>query len=64
MIKELKDNMNDISKISVSILDGLKDMVEKQQSHQTNLMTQLFKDFFPLWLTEIRRQVDMKNNSN
>ena len=40
--------------IPVSILIGLKDMVEKQQSHQTNLMTQLFTKFFPKWLEEIK----------
>lgn len=52
VIKEISEMNSD--EIPVSILIGLKDMVEKQQSHQTNLMTQLFTKFFPKWLNEIK----------
>lgn len=53
VIKEMND-MNP-NEIPVSILIGLKDLVEKQQSHQTNLMSQLFERFFPRWLKEIQQ---------
>jgi len=54
VIGEMKEmNSNDIP---VSILFGLKDLVEKQQSHQTNLMSQLFENFFPKWLSEIKQK--------
>ena len=68
--KELEDqvmaqlNLNVISEmgkmntgdIPVSILIGLKDLVEKQQSSQTSLMTTLFDKFFPRWLDEIKQR--------
>ena len=42
--------------IPVSILKGLTDLVERQQSHQKGLMNQLFMNFFPKWLTEIKEK--------
>ena len=43
--------------IPVSILIGLKDLVEKKsQSQSTKLMADLFDIFFPRWLTEIKLQ--------
>lgn len=48
-----KMNSNDIP---VSILIGLKDLVDKQQSTSTSLMTTLFDKFFPKWLEEIKQK--------
>lgn len=54
VIKEMS-NLNP-KDIPVSILIGLKDLVERQQSHSTKLMSDLFEFFFPRWLNEIKMQ--------
>lgn len=55
VIKEISDYSS--KDIPVSILIGLKDLVSKQQSNQTSLMSQLFENFFPKWLTEIKQNL-------
>ena len=42
--------------IPVSILIGLKDLVESKQSLQNSFMSQLFERFFPKWPQEIKQK--------
>lgn len=52
------------TEIPVSILIGLKDLVERQQSHQVDLMNKLFREFFPKWLVRIKDILSSKTRSS
>jgi hypothetical protein len=46
--------------ISVGLLDGLTSLVSNKVLGATDLVSNLFKDFFPKWLSEIKEQIIYK----
>lgn len=50
--------------ISTDILYGIIELVSDKDLNETKLVSQLFKDFFPKWLSEIKELMVFKNNDS
>lgn len=49
-----------VKDIPVGLLDGLRSLVEDPNLEEKELMAPLFRDFFPMWLSEIKELIIYK----
>ena len=46
--------------IPIGLLHGLQALVDDNRLSEANMMTKLFQDFFPKWLSEIKESIIFK----
>ena len=49
-----------VKDIPVGLLNGLRELVDDQNLDEKQLMAPLFRDFFPMWLSEIKELIIFK----